>query len=161
MKNIKAALAAINKSAIEKKAVFTFKTRPEIAPKGLQRATYQSTTNESSDGPNGVNYAITVIRLEATDKKGNPFDLVKRYNLNGQGAAKFLEDYNSWKEGNLTVDDLYEEFDGNKDAGKPLVVKVGHRQIGTAWEAYIKSLHPVGYTEEPTIEDEVQETAAQ
>lgn len=159
--NKNAGKPAIVTNAPVKKAVFTWKTRPEIAPKGPQPATYQSTINESSDGPNGVNYAITVIRLKAKDKKGNPFDLTKRYNLNGQGAAKFLEDYNSWKEANLTVDDLYEEFDGKKDEGKPLVVKVGHRQVGSEWEAYIKSLHPVGYTEEPTTEDEVQETAAQ
>ena len=143
---------------IVKKTVFTFKTRPEIAPKDLQKATYFGAVNETPDVGDAFNRIVMTAKLEALDSKGNPFVLTKTYNLLGRGAAAFVEDYNAWSGTGLAEDDFFGNFDGEKDKGKSLVVEVGHRKIGNEWEAFIKSFHPAGYTGEPS-EAELKVTA--
>jgi hypothetical protein len=128
---------------------FAFKNRPEIAPKGWQSGNLIGVVNEVPEFGEDFNRAIKSVKLEATDVRGEHFVLSKTYNLHGRGAAAFLEDYNAWAETKMTDDDLHESFDGEKDAGKPLVVEVGHRKVGKDWEAYIIGFHPARAVEAP------------
>ncbi len=145
---VKLAPTAAPVSNVVKKSVFAFKTRPAIAPTGLQKGTLVSALNEEGveDGEE-VNRVVKTVKLEATDPKGNHFVLTKNYNIkpNGRGFAAFTTDFNAWSGAELTEDDLYVEHDYTAEfGGQPLVVEVGHRKVGKEWEAYIISFHPVG-----------------
>ncbi len=143
-------IASVAIVPIVKKTVFALKTRPVIAPKGLQRGTFISAINETPEKGDEFNRVIVTIDLEATDGKGKPFQLTKPYNImpNGRGAKAFVTDYNAWSGSELTEDDLYESFNGEMDKGKSLVAEVGHRKIGNEWQAFIEAFHPAGYTEQ-------------
>ena len=146
MNNANTKTGATPTANVVKQTVFTIKTRPIIAPKGLQQATWGGVVNEVG---NGVNRLVATVELEATDPQAKHFTLTEAYSLlpNARGAKAFLQDYNSWTGAGLTEDDLYESFDGTKDVGKALVVEVDHRKVGKEWEAHIVSFHPAGATE--------------
>ena len=136
---------------IVKKTVFAFKTRPAIAPKGLQNGLFTEVVNETGI-ENGKEFSrlIVTVELEAKNVKGQPFQVSKTYNImpNGRGVNAFLNDYNTWSESKLTEDDMYNEF--NSDTmikGKPVVVAIDHRKTGKEWEAFIEAFHPADYTE--------------
>ncbi len=145
---VKLAPTVVPAVSVVKKSVFAFKSRPEIAPKGFQEATYVSAINETPENGDAFNRVVKSVKLDAPNSKGNHWVLVKTYNLLGRGAAAFVEDYNAWSGADLTEDDLYGSFNGEKDKGKAMVVEVEHRKFGTEWAAYIKAFHPAGYTGE-------------
>ena len=157
MQSIKAAkLAPTAAPTVQtiKKTVFAFKTRPVIAPTGVQKCTYVSAINETAQDSEEFNRVVVTVELAATDPKNQPFKLEKHYNIvsGGRGFSSFLDDYNSWTEKSLTEDDLYNDFNGEADNGKQLIVEVGHRKTGKDWEAYIVAFHPAGYTAAETAE---------
>jgi hypothetical protein len=136
---------------IVKKTVFAFKSRPVIAPKGLQKGTFVGAINEAGvkDGKQ-IDRVVVTVELETADGKGSPFVVTKDYNIlpNGRGFKAFLDDYNGWSGKDLTEDDMYSDFNGEADKGKPLTVKIGHRKNGKEWEAVIEAFHPAGFVEE-------------
>lgn len=149
---VKWAPTAVPIVPIVQKSIFSLKKRPVIAPVGLQNATYMGMLNEIPQDPEAsdeFNRGVLTVDLDKTDPKGVHFALTKTYNLlpNGRGPRSFLEDYNSWTGAGLVENDLFDDFDGMKDKGQKLVVKVGHRKIGSEWEAYIVSFHPPDFTE--------------
>lgn len=122
-----------------------------IAPKGIQNAVFTSAINEESvEIGKEFNRVVTKVKLEAQDPNGVQFELEKKYNIldGGRGFKSFTTDFNSWSGAELTEDDLYTERDFTEEfGGQPLVVEVGHRKIGSDWEAYIVAFHPTGTTE--------------
>ena len=83
---------------VVKRTVFAFKTRPAIAPKGPQKGAFTAVVNETGgEGDDEFNRVHTGVRLEATDGKGNCFQVGKDYNIlgSGRGLKAFLDDYNS------------------------------------------------------------------
>ena len=153
----------INKTAVVpavqtvKKTVFALKKRPYIAPKGLQKVAFTVAVHESGGvGESAFSRIHTVV--EGQDSNGTRFKLPKNYNTmpNKRGVNNFVGDYNDWSGAGMTEDDLYNEFDfGAMFVGKPVVVEIEHRKIGTEWEAYIKAFHPADYTGEVEEDEEV------
>jgi hypothetical protein len=138
--------------SVVKKSVFAFKTRPEIAPKGLRKAIFISALNEESLKKDDEFNRVTVtVELVDLDRQNKHFVLTKVYNIlpSGRGFSAFIKDMNAWSGAALTEDDLYvernytEEFGGNS-----LVVEVSRRKDGKEWEAVIEAFHPEGYTGE-------------
>ena len=130
-------------AVVERTSVFTFKTRPVIAPKGLQQAVWRGAVRES-----WVDKSQVVVSVEIKNEQAPgapPFTLQKRYNIgkSGRGNKMFIDDYNAWAGAGFVEDDLYDQFDGHTDDGKLLLVHVGHRKVGKDWEAVIESFHPL------------------
>jgi len=150
-KAVKLAPTAAPAGNVVKKSVFAFKTRPAIAPTGLQKGTLVSALNEVGvENGKEVNRVAKTVKLEAADGKGNHFVLTKNYNVmpSGRGFTAFTTDFNGWSGAGLTEDDLYVERDYTSEfGGQQLVVEVGHRKVGKDWQAYIIGFHPANTTE--------------
>lgn len=120
--------------------------KPKNIPSiGKHLATFLDITHESGKSEDGseFNRLVVTTELEATDKEGRKFTLVKTYNLDGRGLTAFREDYRSWSSRKLTDKDL-ESFDAeNMMKGQPLAVLVKHRKDGKDTIAVIDAFLPV------------------
>ena len=148
-KAVKTAPTAVPVVSVVKKSVFAFKTRPEIAPKDLQKGIFISAINETPKDGSEFNRVIVTVELEATDRKNGHFVVTKDYNIlpSGRGFKAFIEDFNAWSGAGLTEDDLYVERDYTAEfGGQSLVVDIGRRKDGKEWSAVIEAFQPEGYT---------------
>ena len=137
--------------AVIQSTVFAFKARPDIAPEGLQKGAFISAINEKPEKPQPAgkefNRLVVTVALDATDSQGQQFMVKKVYNLLGRGTSVFLDDFNAWSESKMQEKDLYTKFNSAAMInGKPVVVEIDHRKVGTKWEAYIKGFFPANYT---------------
>ena len=82
----------------------------DIAPSGKQLGTILDIIRDSGKNEDGQDYDDLVLtaELDATDKSGKRYRLVKRYKLDAgsRGLAIFRNDYKSWSGRKLKDQDL-------------------------------------------------------
>ena len=142
--NLKKNIVIINKTKS-----FSLLTRPEIAPKGPQPGVITEVVNVTGT-KNGkeFNHMEVAVKLEAKNRKGEQYVLVKTYNIadNGRGVGLFLNDYSSMMNKTIARTDLY-EFNPESLNGASVVVDVDYSESGNEVTSVIKSFHSPAVTE--------------
>jgi hypothetical protein len=124
--------------------IIVLKSAPAIAPRGKQPGVFIDTKQTTGTDSFGVAYNnVTVcVDLHAKDKRGNPYRIEKAYNLLGRGFSAFAKDFQSWNLRKLTQDEVEAFNPEDLMKGKPVVVEVAHRKVGTDVVAHIAAFHP-------------------
>ena len=83
------------------------------------------------------------FQLDAKDSSGKPYELVKSYNIggNGRGINLFLADYKSMSGIQMDRTDLY-TFDPESMVNSRFAVDVGYQATGKEVKAVIRSFLP-------------------
>jgi hypothetical protein len=116
---------------------------PSIAPEGLCAGRFTSPKTHRLT-VKGVERRMlrTFIALDAMDDDGKPFVLHRDYNLDGHGIAAFSAHIKAWRGTGLTRDEINSFNTTQILVNKPVMVEIGHREIGNKTVAYIKSFKP-------------------